>query len=704
MRCSNLWARTVVLILVCACGLAQTPRAWSQSSRVDSSAAQSSRPASLRWWLPAVQSRAGYDGYSVPYGQADLWITGGPLGLSKWGMQEDDLVQSELRSSGWVEVKRLPAPSPTSRRSTYHLDPTSGSIYLHSYDRGLVVGELKPDGAVIDVLHSRDEQLGPLFHSQGAGRLLGNHRDGFWVVNNFSGNAVLLQGKRIEHVPGLSRKDEATPNVQFLDAISGLQNTLWVVKSNQRLQRINTQGKVMADARLPFTTLDPNGRDGTRGLVRGGVSLLPSGSGVLVVSEERQQIASFNHDGKLLWQRQLCKDEVSYRCAVESVRAGRLERYGQAVGDAQGNALVGDGKRVFKLTDGRAEPVLVWGDANSCTSNTVAAAARGAETPFKPCFTHEFYAASLASNRLLLGSSADDLLHVFEMNLSVGKQGTELAFKPYTVPLEDMPTADRRQLWQAMRDVRHVSSGGRRPGYYSSDPYAVATGIVVGQQIFTTDELAQGALHFSKPHAHDKHPLVYLHSQPYSAASLSNSSILVLHQGPSEPSPKLWRFDIASKKFSPQPVQVKPAGRTGPGNGQNARIVHVFNDVSGKTLARDSGDTLGEVSADLSFRPIGQLPEPPTPDCCQCCGVTPTGWAVNGAAQDTSGRWWLLVNNNTLLVQQGSFFVRVALQSEVQPPHARSGQPLHLHQLVPGLANDMVVLTESGIATARLRD
>jgi hypothetical protein len=697
------WFSLLPVLLACVTASA----AWGQAnSSAKQESAHASVAASLRWWVDAVQSRSGYDGYSVPAGMQVLWITGGPLGLSRWALDEEDLVKSELRNSGWVEVKRLPAPTPTTQRSSYHLDPTSGTIYLHSYDRGLVVGELKADGTVDDVLHLRDERLNPLFHDQGAGRLLGNHRDGFWVLNNFSGDSVLIRDKRIEHVPGLSRKDESSPQVQYRDAISGIDNTVWVLKDNQRLQRINAQGRVLADSKLPFVVHDRGSGESMNGLSSyGDGRLVPSAAGVIVISGELQQIASFDHQGRLMWQRQLCKGEISYRCSIESARAGGLDRFAHAVGDAQGNALVGDGKRIFKLN--AAQPTQIWGDTAKCDSDAMAAAARGSAVPFTPCYTHEFFAARVSPERHLLASSTDDMLHVFELNLSAGTAGTELKVKPYGLALEQMPPSERRQLWQAMRDQRHfVPPGGR--GTFDSGPRAIQAAVRVGSQVFTTTQLGRGALHFSKPHAHDQHPLVYLDREPHSAASLGTQSVLVLHQDRNDNAAKLWRFDAASKKFAAQPVQLKAAGNPDAKGSTPVAITYIFNDSSGKTLARDHRDRIGEIAADLTWRPIATVPPPPKPTAPTspaCCGhneFTPAGWGVGAAAQDTVGRWWLLVNGTTLMVQKGSVFVQAEIRDAAHT-QARSGlRYSHIHQMFPGRADDMVVLTDAGIATVRV--
>jgi hypothetical protein len=164
---------------------------------------------------------------------------------------------------------------------------------------------------------------------------------------------------------------------------------------------------------------------------------------------------------------------------------------------------------------------------------------------------------------------------------------------------------------------------------------------------------------------------------------------------------RLWRFDVASRKFASSPIRLKPAVNAKGLGRQTPSISHLLNDASGKALVVDSQAVVSEVSADLTLRPIAKLPDPPLATASGCCPGTHQGWLVNAAAQDRSGRWWLVVNGDGLLLQQRDEFVRVDYKEsplDVQVAHRRN----NINQLIPGLANDMVVLTDKGIGSIRL--
>jgi hypothetical protein len=195
---------------------------------------------------------------------------------------------------------------------------------------------------------------------------------------------------------------------------------------------------------------------------------------------------------------------------------------------------------------------------------------------------------------------------------------------------------------------------------------------------------------------------MYLGSRGYTAASVGDTAILVLEGRTQDSNEKLWRFDVASRKFASSPIRLKPSVNAKGLGRQAPSISHLLNDAGGKALVVDSQAVVSEVGVDLTLRVIAKLPDPPRAATSGCCPGAYQGWSVNAAAQDRSGRWWLVVNGDGLLLQRGAEFVRVDYKESLPSSANEVRRRNNINQLIPGLANDMVVLTDEGIGSIRL--
>jgi YD repeat-containing protein len=698
-------------------------------------------PAHVNWVVRSISPVAAgsYAQLAMDAGGASLWIDGDQvMGAGVWA--------GEFESWRIEKAGDSPAPAVSKRRHTIQLtgsrhaehvfDPVGRTHLFYRYDdSGLLVARLNADGQTQPILQARDPRLAQLFYDQSAGKLLPAGSDAFWVVNNWSGALLLVESKnavgQVRECAEFSKQQDTSSGAnsgastgsrrpQFFASAGSVQGDLWLAFSDGMLRRIDKQCRVVASAPWPFAAVGP---DVSPDLVRyGDGALFMSHAGVVAVSAERQRVASLGHDGQLLWQRSLCGPGLapSGQCAIASVRAGFLSRFGTAVGQTSGAIVAADGQRLFRITGPSAQAQQqLLGQSVACT----AIASQAANTPFVPCFDDAYRAARISPQRIVLASAADAQSHMIELALSPRSEGsgaaqtTQVRVLPWAKTPEQGPEQlrgpERVRVSLALHDARHAP-------YASYASYASSSGggsrkelgLPAGDLLFDAQRLAKGARYLPFESGQDGHPLFFLRNQ-HTALRWGPDKILV--QSVPFEEHVWWVFDIKRGLFLEQALLLRapkanPFSATAAANSSAAssceagpsslgHALRLFNDEDDRTLASD-GQTgkLYELMPDQSLRLLGSF-APKTversAEAAACASARDAHVGVRHAARDGLGRLWLLLQDGSLSVQRGERFVPLAFAKNASPNAAAPQRPV---RLLGSLGRDMLVLDADGVA------
>jgi hypothetical protein len=698
---SRLAAQGLSTLLICLSAFAASVNAQTSSTAKPIG----DRPTALvEWIVPAMNARTSAS--SLPTiqrvrGDAALIAQrDGLLSIAEFDGQTQ--ITHTIKPDGTVSSQSAAVPFSSSQRPKMHGDLQTGNIYFHAYDKaGLVIEERLPDGQMKRILALQDQRMNSIFYDQSAGRLLGNEQSGFWLVNDYSGEGMALKQGQLVMVPGLSKREgSASFGITPRTFAIGQDNTLWMLEKKTKLTRINADGAVLASSTLPFK--DQDARDASRLTTYGDGRLHASPFGVVATSSELQQVAAIDHQGKALWHRQLCTDQISSACTTQSERNGFLRSFALAAGTGQGEVIVTDGARYFRLTSATDAQPLTAAAAAGCDAKTQAYAGVQAPSSFKPCFGTSFRAAKIDKTTYLVASNEDAQEHLFELRLALEGGKTKVSVTPYPVKPADIPPQVRLRLSEAMHDRQLWRYGGSAPQSY----WGQAVGLPIDGVVYDTMRLADGARALPGPNANTVHPLLY--QQFGETARLGGNKIIAKtqYQGAST----FWLYDLATRTFMRDPVTLRAAAAP-PGLCANLNpggFSPLLNDVEqGKALLFDLGtNVLSEITPDLQLRPIGCFPPPKQPEKRNKGDMSFAVWAPNGAWQDRKGRWWVGMLDGSLFVQQGISFVAVDLQgAETKPQGNADGSGLgDILQLLPGRADDLIALTAKGIAIIRPKD